>query len=239
MAIDALGLGFTAAIEFLRQRLELEEGEWEALLTEVDAAARERAEGMVAAMNRDVLRAALRAVEQGTTFDTFLEDFEAALARWGGDASDPDATRHKADLAFRLLTKQAYAAGAWRGYQESKADFPYIMYLHVDPELEMKDSRPEHAAWHDLILPVDDPFWRTHFPPNGWNCRCYTVQVSQLTLEMKGWKVSESPQIRQVLRFVRGQPVLTPEGIDPGFAYNVGEVGLRLPPLPEGAAPPE
>ncbi len=235
MTKDSLGLGFAAAIDFLRQRVALEDGEWEALVAEVDAAARERADGMVAAMHRDVLRAALRAVERGSAFETFLDDFEAALARWGGDASDKPATRHRADLAFRLLTAQAYAAGAWRGYQKGKADFPYLRYVHVDPELEMRDSRPEHAAWHDLILPLDDPFWRTHYPPNGWNCRCYTTQVSQFTLERRGWKVSPSPQIKQVLRFVRGQPVMTPEGIDPGFAYNVGEVGLRLPPLPEGA----
>lgn len=236
---DALGLGFAAAIEFLRQRVELGDGEWEALVTEIDGAARERAEGMVAAMQRDVLRAALRAVETGAAFDTFLKDFEAALARWGGDASDRDATRHRAGLAFDVLTRQAYAAGAWRGYQRLKEARPYLRYIHVDPELEMRDSRPEHAAWHDLVLPVDDPFWRTHYPPNGWNCRCTVISYSADDVVRDGLTVSESPEVKQVIRFVRGQPVLTPEGIDPGFAYNVGEVGLRLPPLPEGAAPPE
>lgn len=233
---DSFGLGFTAAIEFLRQRVELEDGEWDALVGEIDAAARERADGVSAAMHRDVLRAALRAVEQGTTFDTFLDDFEAALARWGGDASDADATRHRAALAFDLLTRQAYAAGAWRGYQRLKATRPYLRYIHVDPELEMRDSRPEHAAWHDLVLPVDDPFWRTHYPPNGWNCRCTVLSYSADDVTRDGLTVSESPEIRQTIRFVRGQPVMTPEGIDPGFAYNVGEVGLRLPPLLESAA---
>ena len=37
--------------------------------------------------------------------------------------------------------------------------------------------RPEHAEMDGITLPVDDPFWDTNYPPNGWNCRCTVVQV--------------------------------------------------------------
>lgn len=37
--------------------------------------------------------------------------------------------------------------------------------------------RPEHAALDRVTLPIDDPFWRDYYPPNGWNCRCTVVQV--------------------------------------------------------------
>ncbi len=42
--------------------------------------------------------------------------------------------------------------------------------------------RPLHAAWDGLVLPVDDPFWHTHYPPNGWRCRCRAVSVSERDL---------------------------------------------------------
>lgn len=37
--------------------------------------------------------------------------------------------------------------------------------------------REEHALLHNTTLPVDDPFWDSFFPPNGWGCRCTAVQV--------------------------------------------------------------
>ena len=37
--------------------------------------------------------------------------------------------------------------------------------------------RPEHAALNGVTLPPSDPFWKTYYPPNGWNCRCTAVQV--------------------------------------------------------------
>ena len=39
--------------------------------------------------------------------------------------------------------------------------------------------REEHAALNGITLPPDDPFWSMFLPPNGWNCRCTTVQVGK------------------------------------------------------------
>lgn len=37
--------------------------------------------------------------------------------------------------------------------------------------------REEHAALNTITLPKSDSFWMHYMPPNGWNCRCTTVEV--------------------------------------------------------------
>lgn len=37
--------------------------------------------------------------------------------------------------------------------------------------------RASHEALHDITLPKNDVFWDKFFPPNGWRCRCTTVEV--------------------------------------------------------------
>ena len=37
--------------------------------------------------------------------------------------------------------------------------------------------RDSHARIEGTTLPVDDPFWDSYYPPNGWRCRCTAVQV--------------------------------------------------------------
>ncbi len=49
--------------------------------------------------------------------------------------------------------------------------------------------RSDHAALHNITLPVDDPFWNEYLPPNGWNCRCNVVQVRK-----SKYKTSDSEQ---------------------------------------------
>lgn len=42
--------------------------------------------------------------------------------------------------------------------------------------------RTSHRAIDRIRKPKSDPFWNTHYPPNGWNCRCDVVE------EISGYK---------------------------------------------------
>lgn len=59
-------------------------------------------------------------------------------------------------------------AGEWQRIQEDKDVLPYLQYETVGDGR----VRPEHAVLDKIIRKVDDKFWDTLYPPNGWNCRC-------------------------------------------------------------------
>lgn len=79
-------------------------------------------------------------------------------------------------------------------------------------------------------MPVDDPFWTTHYPPNGWHCRCTVQQISKEDIDANGWTVSDSPEesYRSWENTATGEVKQIPNGIAPGFDYNVGIANLRV-----------
>lgn len=204
------------------------------------AAAQHRAGFTVAkGMQADVLQwlaaGVDRALEDGIAMRQFANELEPKLAAagWWGEAEEVDpldgrTKRVRLGSLSRLRTifnanvNSAYAAGDWARIQRTAASHPYLMYSAVRDNR----TRPEHAAWDGLILPHDHPFWETHFPPNGWNCRCHTIQVSQDLLDENGWTVSEAPQIRvrPWTNSRTGEVIDVPLGIDPGWAHNPGAV---------------
>jgi hypothetical protein len=122
--------------------------------------------------------------------------------------------------------RTAHAAGEWERTQRTKRFLPYLVYT-----LSLAERRrPEHRAWVGVILPVDHPFWDTHYPPNGWGCKCGVRQISRREAERLGYDPQAGgPQI--VLRPWRnkrtGQTVNVPLGIDPGWDTNPGKTRGR------------
>lgn len=49
---------------------------------------------------------------------------------------------------------------------------PYWKYISNATMIE-----PCHTEWDGLVLRHDDPWWDTHFPPNGPECRCRVTAV--------------------------------------------------------------
>lgn len=183
---------------------------------------------------RDVKQAVDKALADGQTFEQFREGLEPRLVQagwWGkADMVDPKDGKTKTvqlgsprrlRTIFRTNLQTAYAAGHWQQVQETKAQAPYLMYDAVDDDA----TREEHAAWDGLILPADDPWWNTHMPPNGWNCRCGVIQLSEAQAVEAGYEPTDrapaSPS-REYTNPRTGEVSDVPEGIDPGWAYNPG-----------------
>lgn len=189
----------------------------------------------------DIITALDAAVKNGTTFETFAADLIPLLQAkgwWGrGPALDP-LTGIETDAQLgsvrRLQTiydtnmRVAFNAGRWAQAQRVKADRPYLRYLHTSSE----HPRHSHLQWVGITLPTDDPWWQTHMPPNGWGCKCSVVTLSQRQFDMQrsaGTIRTDAPQTnyRQYVNNRTGQVSAVPDGIDPGFGYNVGEAFLQ------------
>lgn len=220
--LRALNLPFAEAIAYFRAKQRVPTRVW----TDIWQAAHARA-FVVAGATRDALladfqAAILKALEAGTTLEDFRADFDEIVARHGWRHRGGRDWRSR--VIFDTNLRSAHAAGKWSQIERLKERRPYLRYVAV------RDSRtrPEHAAWHGTVLPPDHPWWDTHYPPNGWYCRCTVQTLSERDLARFGYEVSarapRSPLVEHTVRTPRGpQVVRIPKGIDPGFAFNMGK----------------
>lgn len=215
-------VAFAEAIEHVRQKVRLPTRHWADLWQGMHARAFVVAGATKAALIEDFHEAITRAIEEGRTLADFRKDFDRIVARHGWSYRGSRGWRSR--VIFDTNLRMAHASGRWAQVQRLKARRPFLRYVAV---LDSR-TRPDHRDWHGTVLPVDDDWWRTHFPPNGWRCRCTVQSLSRRDLDRYGYQVSDqAPPVRMVQRRVNTPdgPVTieVPEGLDPGFAYNVGE----------------
>ena len=126
---------------------------------------------------------------------------------------------------FRTNLQSAYAVGSWQQIKEQEKDAPFLMYDAIDDYR----TRPAHAAWDNRIYPIDSEFWKAHYPPNGWNCRCGVIQLSDGELQDLG--LQKSPPFKDRLEEWTnprtGATQKVPVGVDPSFNINAGQARLE------------
>lgn len=72
---------------------------------------------------------------------------------------------------YDLALAGSTMASKWAQYETS----PNAM-LRYDTVGDAR-VRDAHKALNGTTLPVSHPFWNTHYPPNGWKCRCDVVRL--------------------------------------------------------------
>ena len=186
---------------------------------------------------KDIHAAVDDAISQGLTLKQFsaqLTPILQAKGWWGKmEKSDPLTgevkdvqlgSPRRLRIIYDTNMRMSQAAGEWARIQRTKRSAPYLMYTAILDGA----TRPLHRQWHGTVLPVDHPWWQTHFPPNGWRCRCSTIQLSAHDLKALGYQVSPDPADDLVMytNDRTGETQMIPRGIDPGFAYNPGVAAL-------------
>lgn len=209
-------LSFAEQLAFFRAKINLPTERWD----DIWQSAHDRAFIVAGAQSADLLddlrKAVDKAISQGTTLEEFRRDFEEIVTRrgWTGWTGEETAAGRawRAKVIYETNLRTSYAAGRWAQLQA--AGFPYLRYKHNDNVLV---PRPQHVAWDNLILRADDPWWRTHAPPNGWGCQCWIEGVSERELRRLG-KDGPDEAPPSPIDPETGAPL----GIDPGWAYAPG-----------------
>ena len=219
---EALALPFREAIRFFRAKQRIPTAAWTDIWQAQHAKAFVVAGAQREALLADFQGAIAKALEDGTTLAEFRRDFDAIVARHGWRFKGGRDWRSR--VIFDTNLRSAHAAGKWEQIERLKDSAPFLRYVAVLDDR----TRPDHAAWHGTVLPADDPWWDTHYPPNGWYCRCTVQQLSERDLERRSLTVSAAappaPLVTHTVATPAGpRTVRIPEGIDPGFAFNAGK----------------
>ncbi|WP_347460633.1 phage minor head protein [Acinetobacter sp. ANC 7454] len=134
-----------------------------------------------------VIKAVNKSIADGGTF----KDFQKLVSEKGIDLPE-----HYLDNVFRTNIQNAYGHGRWLQQQRNKKRRPYLMYSAID------DSRvrPAHLALNRIVLPIDHPFWLTHYPPISFRCRCTVVALTEAQALKYGITPDEKlPQVAEAL----------------------------------------
>ena len=210
-------------------------------------------------------QAVTESAAKGKSFASFQKDLKPQLEKlgwWGKkEVIDPrtgEIINAQLGSPRRLRTiydanmRSAYNAGRWQNIQRGKKTHPYLIY-ELGPS---REHRLEHQAWAGVCLSVDDPWWQTHYPRNGWGCKCRVRRVTQAQhvklkndkfimgqgepilknglatgrFERKKIKVSfKAPPLNMMpwKNTRTGEMIDVPKGIDAGWANNVGMARLE------------
>jgi hypothetical protein len=186
-----------------------------------------RAFVVAGAMRDDLLSDLRAAVEKGIaggTIADFRKDFDRIVQERGWNYKGGRSWRTR--VIYDTNLRSTYQAGRFKQMKEAAVTRPWWRYRHNDASTR---PRVQHLSWNGLILRHDDPWWSTHFPPNGWGCKCFTETLSDRDLKRLGRNgPDQAPPVqwREVTVGEKGpnpRTVRVPEGIDPGWGYNPGE----------------
>lgn len=191
-----------------------------------------------------------RAVHDGITRQEFTRTLAPRLQQmgwWGkqivvdtqGNAKEIElGSPRRLATIYNVNMRTAYNSGRYAQMMNNVEDYPFWQYVAV---MDGR-TRPEHAALNGMVFRYDDPFWQTHYPPNGWNCRCRVRALSAERMKALGLEVSYGASFvhshevdagidettgeifkTESTTFDNGRVKMTP---DVGWSYNPGSAAF-------------
>nr|WP_284694588.1 phage minor head protein [Geomonas sp. Red32] len=171
----------------------------------------------------DFRSAVQKSIDGQLSLKQFREQFDQIVAKHGWSYNG--GRNWRSELIWDTNITSAYQAGRWQQFEASGTE--YLTYVHADG---VAHPRPLHVSWSGTTLPITDPWWDSHYPPCAWHCHCRAVRAdrSDFAEAAKGGK-GTAPQdgTKEWTNKVTGETKDYPNGIDPGFGYNVGKAAGR------------
>lgn len=239
MPIELKPLPDAAAIRALKARgaTLLESWDWRDIGAEVHKQAFTVAKSAGFDILGDIHSSLEEALANGETFATWKKRIRPTLAEkgwWGRkELADPltgeirevqlGSTR-RLQIIYDTNMRVSHAQGRWARTERLAERRPYLRYVATLDER----TRASHRTWHGTVLRWDDPWWDTHYPLNGWRCRCSTMQLSDADLKRYGFTPNDTPPSNGPGRVWTnprtGETQVVPPGIDPGWGHNPGKM---------------
>ncbi len=214
---------FKEAIDHLTAKIDIPTASHSDMRGEAHAKAFTVAGATKQAIVGDFHKSINRMIDEGLTIEDFRKDFDEIVDKHGWSYKGKRGWRTR--VIYDTNMRTARAAGKWQQFQRLKNSRPYLQYLSVDDAR----TRDAHRQWHERVFPIDHPWWDTHYPLNGWGCRCTVRSLSQRDIDKAGLQIEEAPPLNPTPRIdLQTGEVLgdVPEGIDTGWDYNVGKSWL-------------
>lgn len=238
MATNPTQLPFKEAIDFFKNKTKLPTSGWTDIWQQQHSHAFVVAGAATDALVEDFYNAIVQAKTVGGGYEEFKQSFQDIATKHGWSYNGAPGWRSK--IIYDTNITQSYNAGRYQQMMAVKHLNPYWEYDHTSIE----HPRLEHKAWDGLILSADDPWWDTHYPQNGWGCKCRVYAITEYSAK-QAWEAKgksgpdQAPPIELEEKVVgkngsNPRTVQVPKGIDPGFAYNPGKAYLEphtVPPL--------
>ncbi len=120
-----------------------------------------------AAKNYQQIKSLTEAVSDGDKVRSFSEYRQEAKKILTDFNSTWLETEYNATIAGGQM------ASKWVVFQEGAQDMPSLQYRTAG-DARVRDG---HRLLDGVVKEISDSFWKTYYPPNGWNCRCTVIQL--------------------------------------------------------------
>ena len=131
------------------------------------------------------IRDAVAKLPEGASWDEAKREIASEISPFidaDDDSKRTTASKARAEFLLRTHGFQAYAVARHQQQMSVAQDFPYWKYETVGDAR----VRPGHAALDGKVLRADDPWWKTHYPPWDWGCRCIVIAIDEEDAEEIG-----------------------------------------------------
>jgi len=212
-------LPFKEAISFFENKLNIPTDRWADIWRDGHNSGFMVAGALKNDLLNDFRKAVDSAISEGKSIGWFKKEFKTIVAKHGW--SHTGEANWRAKVIYDTNMRQSYNAGRYEQLQH----FDFWEYQHGDS----LHPRPMHLSWHGTVLPKEHGFWQTHFPQNGWGCKCKVRGRTAKQLERQGKKVKLPPkgEMTEWTDKATGEVHKIPKGIDPGFDYAPKKTAIK------------
>lgn len=207
---------YAKATEFAQARLKLTDAEIATIMAKYSIHATTITSQFKTDLEGALTKSVARSIEMGETKQQGQARIRRAMSGVTGEETSP----HQAETIYRTQVNMSYSAGRWEVSQDP--DVQDILWGFEYVDLDDDRVRAAHELLDGTKLPKDDPQWSTIWTPNGFNCRCTTIEIFDTDVPPKNQVGLPKPKMFDGI-LVKPEP-------DPGFDFNPGELfggGIR------------